>query len=208
VEIFTWHDGRWHRPGERLPAFDVPIGDASRGVPLDRVILPEPLRIQPPQGEPPRPVRLRLVRDDRGGFRPARAVRCRLGPLADWAERAPSAWIESLSGARCVPIKGDPGEAEVLVLGPAGGGRLPAFDGGLRYWGDEVLSPLGYRAEPALVEPALRDAVGARPEELVVLDEAGPELIPRQAFRPLSRASIRLAGSGQSSGPATGGGPP
>jgi MoxR-vWA-beta-propeller ternary system domain bpX2 len=219
VEVFSWRDGHWHRPGERLPAFDVPIGDGSGGIHLDRAILPEPLPILQPQREPPRPMRLRLVRDDRGAARPARAARCRLGQLVDWAEHAPSDWIESLSGAWCVHAEGDPGAAEVLVLGPddgrarpessaAGWGRLPAFGGGLRYWGDTVLIPLGYRSEPVLVERALRDAVGAGPEELVVLDQTGPELIPHRAFRPLSRASIRLAGTARSSGPAIGGGPP
>ena len=159
------------------------------------------------------------MRDDRENVRPASALRCRLGPLADWAEHAPSACIESLSGAWCAEAEVDPDDAEVLVLlkadtrpqtesHPVGWGRLPALEGALRYCGDEVLIPLGYRPEPGLVERALREAVGAGPDQLVVLDETGPELIPQEAFRPLSRASIRLPRAARRSGPGTGGARP
>ena len=123
------------------------------------MILPEPLSVERPGREAPAPVPLRLVRDEDGRPRPATAVRCRLDRLAAWAERAPSSWIESLSGAWSVPAGGGPGEAEVLLLGPAA--RLPVAEDGLRFWGINVLIPLGYRAEPDLAERALRGAVGA-----------------------------------------------
>jgi hypothetical protein len=146
------------------------------------------------------------VRDDRESVRPAAAVRCRLAHLAEWAERAPSAWIESLSGTRCAAAGSDPGEAEVLLLGPSL--RLPSPRDALRFWGNDVLIPLGYRAVPELTERALHGAVGAAPDELVVLDDEGPELIPRRAFRPLTRASIRLAMAAGEPAPAPGGGRP
>src|SRR5262249_57003670 len=116
---FTRRDGHWHRPGECLPAFDVPIGDGSAGIALDRVILPEPLTLPRPGGDTPRPVPLRLARDESERPRPATAVRCRLAELAAWAEWAPSGWIESLSGAWCASTAEEPGGAEVLLLGAA-----------------------------------------------------------------------------------------
>lgn len=218
VEIFSRRDGRWHRAGERLPAFELPADAGGAGVPLGRVVLPGPLAIVAPGGEPPRPVKLHLVRDDREIARPAAAMRCRLGPLAEWAELAPSAWIASLQGAWCGPDGGGADEAEVLVIGPVGVDArtkpkppaivgLPAIAGALRYWGEGVLIPMGFRAEPELGERALRDAVGADRDDIVALDEVGPELIPRRAFRPLSRASIRMAFAGAPRA-ASGGGPP
>jgi len=89
---------------------------------------------------------------------------------------------------------GQPGQADVLVLGAPG--SLPEVGSGRRFWGDDLLIPLGWRADPELPEPALRGAVGAGPDDLVVLDVAGAELIARAAFQPLSRAGIRLADRG------------
>jgi hypothetical protein len=89
---------------------------------------------------------------------------------------------------------------------PPGGIRLPALADGLRFWGSDVLIPLGYRAEPPLAERALRAAVGAGPDDVVVMDGDGPELIPRRAFRPLRRAGIRLARKVEAATPSTGGG--
>ncbi len=237
VEIFARRDGRWHRPGESLPAFHVPIGDGSAGSALDRLILPEPLIASRPEGDAPTPVPLRVVRDENDRPRPAAAVRCRLADLALWAEKAPSSWIESLSAAWFDVPGGDPDGAEVLVLGaaalsartetrppgfvgrgspdradqpdrksprwdsartesrPRGSVRLPAPEDGLRFWGCDVLIPLGYRADPDLPNRALRQAIGAGPDDLVILDHEGSERIPRKAFRRLCRASIRLARS-------------
>jgi hypothetical protein len=206
VELFSRHDGRWHRLGERLPAFDATIGDHASGARLDRVIVPVALELGPPGGDAPRRVALRLVRDDRGRVRPAAGVRCRLLQVVEWAERAPSGWIESLSGTWCAPAGTGPGDAEVLVIGPPP--RLPSPRDGLRFWGNDVLIPLGYRASPELTERALRDVVGAAADDLVVLDEEGPELISRGAFRPLSRASIRLAMAARGVVPDSGGGRP
>lgn len=225
VEVFARRDGRWYRPGESLPAFHMPIGDGSAGMALDRLILPEPLAATPPDGEPPRAVRLGLVRDESGRPRPATAVRCRLNDLAAWVDRAPSTWTETLSAAWLDAPSGAPDAADVLILvagastprprqspvldampGIALGHRaraaLPALADARRFWGRDVLVPLGHRAEPDLADRALRQAVGARPDELVVLDHDGPELIPRQAFRPLDRASIRLAGTARRARPA------
>ncbi|MHB1560062.1 MAG: hypothetical protein ACYC61_21635 [Isosphaeraceae bacterium] len=197
--------GRWHRSGESLPAFHVPaaIGEAiPGGSPLDSVVLPDRIHPEAPDRTPPAAVPLRLVRDDSGCPRPAMAQRCRLKALAGWADSVPSAWIEALTAAWTPSPSGDPGEAEVLLLGPAA--RLPFVPGGTRFWGATVLIPLGYCASPALGEPSLREAVAAGPDDLVVLDERGPELIPRGVFGRLSRASLRLALAQASSHPAPG----
>jgi hypothetical protein len=186
-----------------LPAFDVPIGDGSGGVPLDRMILPEPVMMRETGGEVARPVTLRLVRAEDQQPRPATALRCRMADLIAWTQWVPSGWIEGLSAAWCPAPGRGPGDAEVLLLGPAE--RLPSAADGQRFWGIDVLIPLGFRAEPPLAEPALRAAAGAGANDLVVLEDEGPELIPRGAFGPPSRAAIRLAAA---PGPATGGGPP
>src|SRR5262249_29260421 len=110
-------------------------------------------------------------------------------------------------------------DAEVLIIDqtdlaartevrPPEGTRLPTIADGLRLWGHDVLIPVGFRAEPQLAERALRAAVGAGPDDMVILDGEGPELIPRQAFQPLSRAAIRLARRAEASAPSAGGGRP
>jgi hypothetical protein len=101
--------------------------------------------------------------------------------LGRWAETAPTARIEGLRAARAGGL--------VLVLGrPA-----PAVDGGERFWGVRVLVPLGFRPAPALPEPALLEVVGAVAGGLVVLTGEGAEVMPLGAFRPLTRAGVRLA---------------
>ena len=155
VEIFARRDGRWHRPGEHLPAFGVPIGDGSSGGALDRVILPEPMSVARPGRAAPRtgPAPPGARRRTAG---PGRRPRCDAGSTGSprgpsgrrrpGSSRSPAAWS--------VPAGGGPGEAEVLLLGPAA--RLPVAEDGLRFWGVDVLIPLGYRAEPDLAERALR----------------------------------------------------
>jgi hypothetical protein len=63
----------------------------------------------------------------------------------------------------------------------------------VRLWGDDLLVPVGFRPDPDLPPATLREAVGAEADELVVLDEAGAEVVPRAAFAPLTRAGVRLA---------------
>ncbi len=199
VEIFARSDGRWHRPGEHLPAFGVPVGDGFDGVragPRDR------------------------ARADLGGAAGGR--RPRPGPAPDRARRGRTAPARRRAampafGARRlgrtgavvvdrVDLRGVVSRADARRTGrgrgPAARARrtAPRAADGLRYWGADVLIPIGYRAEPDLAERALRSAVGAGPDVLVVLDADGPELVPRQAFRPMSRAGIRQALAGVPAG--------
>jgi hypothetical protein len=179
VELFVRREGHWHRHGRRLPASGLPEALAGEAVPLHRAVTPVPIRAIPPGPTAPPPARLGLVRDDR--VRPATALRCALEELGRWAETATTAEIRALRAARaaeCVMVRG---------------ARLPALAGGERFWGDRVLVPLGFRAEPDLPESALRAALHVADDALLVLEAEGFEAVPREALRPLSRSSLRLA---------------
>jgi hypothetical protein len=77
----------------------------------------------------------------------------------------------------------------VMLLGQ----RLPTMSEGEKFWGDRVLTPLGFRPEPDLPESALLVALGVDEGDLLVIEAEGCEVVPRDAFRPLSRAGFRLA---------------
>jgi hypothetical protein len=191
VELFTQRGGRWYRLGQHLPAFEVPALASSGRIPLERILLPRPITAQRPGDVRWEPIPVRLVRDEGGQPGPASALRCQLGALLTWAEHATSAELSRLHGTWIEAPEGSPGSAEVLLLGTPG--QLPLLAGATRLRGTEVLVPVGQRIDPDLPEPALRGALGAAPEELVLFEGAGFELIPRAVFMPLSRGGIRLA---------------
>ena len=180
AELYVQRGPHWYRLGDSLPVFGLPIdhGEAD-AIPLDRAVVPQPVRPEPPGGPPPVPERLRLSRDDR--HQPTRALRCRLEALAEWAELAPSSSFRGLIAA----WQG----GDVLVVGTA----LPVVPGAERFWGDRVLIPLGYRPEPALAEPGLSRALGIPGQSLAILTDEGLETIPLTALGPLTRAGVRLA---------------
>jgi hypothetical protein len=182
VELYARSGGLWRRLGHRLPSFGVPDDD-EEGVPLSRMLIPLPLRPEPIGIARFEPVALTLVPDDVP--RPASALECGVKALAEWAEMAPSAWLGSLQAAHS--------SDRVMIRGR----RLPPLGEGRRFWGNAVLVPLGLRPEPDLPETALRAALGAGDEELLVLTSDGFEIVPVAAVRPLSRAGIRLAAEGR-----------
>lgn len=182
AELYTRRDGLWYRHGNRLPSFGLPV-DGGTSVGLERAVIPAPVVPEPPGGEPTQAVAVRLVRDDRA--RTPRGLRCTLGEIAPWAELAPTARLASLLAAW-------DGE-RVLVLGD----RLPPVAGGERFWGGRVLTPLGFRPDPDLPESALGAALGGGTDAILALTGAGVEVVPRAAFRPLTRAGLRLAGGGR-----------
>jgi MoxR-vWA-beta-propeller ternary system domain bpX2 len=188
--LYTQRGGHWYRLAEHLPRFDVPTGDGSDWPTLERTIFPEPVQATRPQRRLQHPIRIRLVRDGAMPPRPASALRCRSLALAAWAERATSAALCAVSGAWIRP--GAPGGTDGLVLLTAPAEFLPPLEEGVRFWGTELLLPLGFRAEPDLPHPAIRRAAGATNKELAVLDDQGIEVIPRAVFAPLSRAAVRL----------------
>ena len=116
--------------------------------------------------------------------------RCAPNALAAWAERATSAELASLKGAWIKPAAQGGSNGLVLVTGAIG--SLPLMTEGVRFWGAELLIPLGFKAVPDLPPAAIRSAAGATKDELAVLDEDGLELIPWAIFKPLSRAAVRL----------------
>ena len=188
--LFTEREGCWYRMAEHLPRFDVPADDGSDWPPLERTIFPEPVETTRPHGCWHDPVRIRLVRDRATAPRPASALRCTPDTLAAWAERATTAALVALHGAWIRP--GSAGGPHGLVLVTGAAQSLPLLEGGVRFWGTDLLLPLGFRAEPDLPHSAVRRAAGATDDELAVLDEHGIEVVPRAVFKPLSRAAVRL----------------
>jgi hypothetical protein len=181
VELYARRNALWYRAGAHLVAFGVPADLEDGTVSLAQAVTPSPIRAIAHKAAAPAPIELRLVRA--ATARDATALRCALADLGRWAELAPTAELTALEAAHA----GD----EVLIRGR----RLPAVTG-LRYWGDRLLTPLGFRPEPALPEPALRRALGVGDGEIVVLQADGFETIPSAALKPLSRAGVRLAQGG------------
>jgi hypothetical protein len=167
----------WYRPGQALPAFDVPEGPATQ--PLELALTPARFHAEPPRRREAPPVRPRLVREET--VRPTSALCCGLAELAAWAEMATSHEFAGLRAARAGP--------DVLVVGS----RVPAVAGGERFWGQRVLIPLGYRVEPALPESALCEALGVDGDGMVLFRGTGVEVVATGAMQPLSRAGVRLA---------------
>ncbi len=168
----------------------MPRGDDSDWPTLERTIFPEPVQATRPRGRLHDPIRIRLVRNATMPPRPASALRCTPRTLAAWAEHATSAALGAVTGAWIRPEAPDGPDGLVLLTGPAR--SLPPLEEGVRFWGTELLLPLGFRAEPDLPHSAIRRAAGATSDDLAVLDDEGIEVIPRAIFKPLSRAAVRL----------------
>jgi hypothetical protein len=177
VEMFEQRDGLWYRPGKHLPVFTVPDeGEASS---LARLLNPAPA-VPIPSGQPDfSPLPFRLVHHEHE--HPATAELCSLRDLARWADLATSRQLAGLTAAWC-------GE-RVLVCGRA----LPALAESTRFWGDRVLTPLGFRSDPPLPEGMLVMALGLNPGEVALVHPEGIEVVPSEAFGPLTRAGVRLA---------------
>ncbi len=177
VTFYSRRGVEWFPFGRRLPTSDGPPPGDDR--PLAAVLVPARFTPVPPGFEPGPAAVLKAVRG--GKPEPASALACPLAALAAWADRATTAEIASVKAAHA-------GE-RVLLLGP----RLPTLPGATRYWGSDVLIPLGHRADPDLSPTAVRAAVGAAGDDLVFLDGDGAEVVPRAAFAPPTRAGLRLA---------------
>jgi MoxR-vWA-beta-propeller ternary system domain bpX2 len=177
IELFAWRNGLWYRPGQHLPVFDVPADEDGQS--LAHFLAPAP--VQPEQEEATfAPLELRIVRDNRP--RPAAALCCTLVDLRQWADQATSRQLACLQAA----LHG----SRVLLMGQP----LPPLPEAERFWGKTILTPLGWRPEPALTEIALGEALGLAAGEIALLGHDGVEVLPRAALTPLTRAGARLAG--------------
>ncbi len=174
--LYAEREGQWFRLGSRLPAPDWPNHLASR--PLHDVLVPAPVEAAPVPTTRLKPVRLRLVRDPRP--RETTALRCSLAALAAWADHATTAQLAAISGIHS--------DNEAVLRGRG----LPPLPCAQRYWGERVLVPLGYRADPELPESALLAALDAGDDGVAILENEGVELLQLNAFEPLSRAGVRL----------------
>lgn len=177
VVFLTRRGDEWFPFGSRLPTADRPPG--GDGVSVASVLSPARFTPVGAAEVAAPPVTLRAVRG--GEPRGATALRCRLADLAEWVERATTAELSAVTAARA-------GEHVVLR-----GAKLPAVAGATRLWGDDVLVPVGFRADPDLRAEVIRAAAGAEADELVLLDETGAAVIPRSALAPVTRAGLRLA---------------
>jgi hypothetical protein len=118
----------------------------------------------------------------RGGEpKPASALECTLGDLLKWADVATTGELAAVRAARS-------GDRAILLIP-----QRVSIPSATRYWGEDVLVPVGFRPEPDLPPATLRAAVEAEPDELVFLKAEGTEIVPRGAFEPLTRAGVRLA---------------
>jgi hypothetical protein len=175
VQLFAYRDGNWYRPGQHLPVFDVPKeGETAT---LLHVLSPAPVATsrQPPRRRPP--LSLRLVRDAQP--RQTTALRCDVPALLKWAESATTRQLASVSIAVC---------AEHALLR---GDRLPLLAGSTRYWGGDVLLPLGFRWEPQLPESAMRAVIGLQTNEIALVHNEELEVICSDTLQPATRAGIR-----------------
>jgi hypothetical protein len=169
--------GAWFPFGSRLPTADrPPDGD---GLPAAAVLAPARFTAVEPGQVDAALVTLGVARG--GEPKPATALACRLADLAAWADTATTAELRAVNAARA-------GDRVVLR-----GVKLPTVPTATRYWGDDVLVPVGFCPEPDLRADVIRAAAGAAADELVLLDGSVAELIPKAAFTPVTRAALRLA---------------
>lgn len=175
IEFFTRNGGEWYPFARRIPLQAGP--PKGEGDSLPRHLSPEPIRPTWPTNEPLLPISPQLVRG--GEVRPTTALSCDLEMLHGWARRATTAELAHVGAARS--------GKRVLLRGD----QLPAIATAVRYWGTTLFVPLGFHIAPDLPSALIRDAVGATNTEIVVFDESGIEIIPNNAFAPLTRAAVR-----------------
>jgi hypothetical protein len=176
ADLYVRRESGWSRLGSLLPSGPLPFDEAAQ--PLARVLTPAGFAAVPARRREPCPVRLRLLRTD--AVQTTTALACNVAALLAWCETVPQPRLERHQAAWS-------GERMLLF-----GSRLPDIDA-QRYWGDALLLPLGWRAEPDLPPRAWREALNLAETELLLWTDAGVETLDRNAFEPLTRAGLRLA---------------
>jgi len=181
VRLFVKREPHWFELGRRLPARDVGF-DRPRQ-PLLQVLTPAAFQPEPPSIKAIERLKLHLVPDDR--IRQTTALRCSLEVLQEWIERTPSIQFDGLKAVLA--------DKEVLVLGS----RLPMLPGNVRYWGERVLTPLGFRVEPEIPPRVLQEVLDLSHHDMAILSETGVERISIELLTELSRGRVRLAAPGR-----------
>ncbi|MCC7510920.1 MAG: hypothetical protein IT464_16300 [Planctomycetes bacterium] len=174
AEFFEPAGDGWRRCGRLIHASGVP-GDGF--VPLESVLLPASSAQAIPVPALPAAVAFSLVPFT--APQPTSALFCSTADLAAWADMSPQRSIEQLSGAQS--------GGSVLVMGH----QLPTIPG-RRFWGERLLLPLGFGPRPDLPESTLLDALEVPGDCLAIATQAAHEIVPLNAFAPLTRASVRL----------------
>jgi hypothetical protein len=175
VQLFAYRAGNWYRPGRHLPVFDVP--DEGESVTLLHALSPAPVATQRRASRQTPSVLLRLVRDDKQ--RRTTALTCIGSALLKWAESATTRQLASVAIAVC--------KDRALLRGEG----LPLLAGATRYWGGDVLFPLGFRWEPQLPESAIHGVIGLQTNEIAIVHNEELEMISSDTLRPATRAGIR-----------------
>ena len=130
------------------------------------------------------PEELRLVAGDRASTGGINAVRVSLADWLPWALAAPAIRLRELRMA-----VNESGVALVLGL------PLPSVPGRHFCAHDGVILPAGRVCEPAVGATVLRRICGAKEGDWVLWDEAGFQVLNRELFVPVTRASIRATGA-------------
>ena len=102
-------------------------------------------------------------------------MRTSIEELAAWADWATMSQLSSL--ARSCAARLHERRARRGFSYWANRVTLPLLPGSTRFWGADLLLPLGFRVDPELPASAIRHVVGASQDDLVVMDENGHELI-------------------------------
>jgi hypothetical protein len=115
-------------------------------------------------------------------------------------ERPATAWLGTIHDLKAWTMTALQSDLKATTAAIAGEqvllrGRLPALAAGERYAGDSVLTPLGFRTEPALPESLLLAAAGVPKGDLLLVRPGGASVVPAVAFGPVSRAGLRAAGA-------------
>jgi hypothetical protein len=179
IELYRACTGQWYRFGHSLPDFAFPSLEFR---PLAHVVFPDRVNPTPPGAATWQPIRLTLRRDDKP--RETTALRCGLGAFIDWSDTVSSTRLSALRGACLHQV--------LLVVGE----NLPLLRG-TRFWGKDVLVPIGYAPEPSLPESAIRAAACVPDEAIMIWSSDGTETIGRDLLTPLTRANLRLAAFGE-----------
>jgi hypothetical protein len=177
VELFRQHQGHWYRVGRQVPDFNVPT--ETNSLSLAQLLTPaacQPTPVTPSSGNSQV---IHLVREEQP--RAATALVCPLADLLRWAKLATSWQMQQLQATW--------NAGRVLVLGS----HLPVIQGAQRYWGQGLLTPLGWRPEPLLPESILVAALGFKGDAIGVLGPEGIERIPMAGLGPVTRAGLRRA---------------